>query len=119
MSDLRSKYVNLQNWRQTRKTHLFGNFIFSSVKKKRVPTHFLKSFFFMSSTIGLNLLNFFNFFALKTEKFHFAPKNRARTAKLSLYTNQFSDKKYIEIYTLDVWENFFLQSCKDIHQCCL
>ena len=33
---------------------------------------------------GLNLLNFFNFFACKTEKVHFTPKNRARIAKVSV-----------------------------------
>ena len=57
---------------------------------------------------GLNLLNFFNFFAFKTEKFHLTPENRARTAKLNVpITNRFQREKYIEICTLDMWENFF------------
>ena len=38
----------------------------------------------MGVASGLNLLHFFNFLAFKTEKFHFTPENRARTAKLSV-----------------------------------
>ena len=59
---------------------------------------------------GLNLLNFFNFFAFKTEKVHFTPKNRARIAKLSVPIDS-AVKKYIEICTLDVGK-FFWRSCK-------
>ena len=38
----------------------------------------------MDAASGLKLLNFFNFFAFKTEKVHFTSKNRARIAKLSV-----------------------------------
>ena len=60
----------------------------------------------MSTSISFNLLKFFNFFAFKTEKFHFTPENRARTAQLSVPIDS-AGKKYIEICTLDMWENFF------------
>lgn len=60
----------------------------------------------MGILIGLNLLNFFNFFAFKTEKVHFTDENRARTAKLSVPS--IPREKYIAIMcTLDMWENFF------------
>ena len=70
-----------------RGTHVKPTFfetLYFYVSKKSVPTNFFKSIFFMGTSIGLNLLNFFHFFAFKTKKFHFTPKNRARTAKLSV-----------------------------------
>ena len=36
----------------------------------------------MGAASDFNLIIFLNFFAFKTEKFHFSPKKRARTAKL-------------------------------------
>ena len=63
---------------------LFSKLYTYKCQKKGVPTNFLKSIFFMGTSIGLNLLHFFNFFAFGTEKFHFTPKNRAQTAKLSI-----------------------------------
>ena len=38
----------------------------------------------MGTSIGLNLLNFFNFFAFKMEKFHFSPENRTFNAIIML-----------------------------------
>ena len=47
----------------------------------------------MGAASGLNLLNFFNFFAFKTEKVHFTPKNRSRIVKLRVYTDRPFNKK--------------------------
>ena len=81
MSDLRSKNVDFQNsgLSTIKETPLFSKL--QNKAKKSVPEIFLKSIFFMGTLIGLNLLNFFNFFAFKTEKKNSA-ENRARTAKL-------------------------------------
>ena len=38
----------------------------------------------MGTSIGFDLLKFFNLFVFQTEKFYFTPENRARTAKLSV-----------------------------------
>ena len=40
----------------------------------------------MGTSIGLNLVNFFSFFAFKSEKFHLSLEKRDRTAKLSVPT---------------------------------
>ena len=66
------------------KTPFFRNFIFLSVKKK-VPSNFLKSIFFCGHFNWFNYSDEFSplYFAYKTEKFHFSPKKRARTAKVS------------------------------------
>ena len=61
----------------------------------------------MATSIGLNLLNFFNFIAFETEKFRFKPKNRARTAKLSVPIGSSGKNRSKYLCTLDMWENFF------------
>ena len=63
---------------------IFSKLYILKCQKKSVPTIFFKSIFFMGTSIGLNLLTFFNFFAFKKKKFHFTSENRARTAKLSV-----------------------------------
>ena len=64
----------------------------------------------MGTSIGLNLLNFFNFFAFKTEKVHFTDENRARTAKLSVPINS-AGKIHRNVYFGYVGK-FFWRSCK-------
>ena len=75
------------------------------MSKKSVPANFLKSIFFYGHFNRFKYAKFFQFFSFQTEKFLSTPKNRARTAELSVPID--SAEKYIEICILDVWENFF------------
>ena len=78
------------------KLNIFETLYFEC-QKKSVPSNFLISLFF-------------NFFAFKTEKFHFSPEKRARTARLSVPIDSAVEKTF----KYDVWicEKFFLPKSK-------
>ena len=66
--------------------------------------NFFEKYFFYGHFNRLYMSNFS--IAFKTEKFHFTPENRARTAKRSVPIDS-AGKNNIEICTLVMWEIFF------------
>ena len=99
--------------RGTHKTHFFRNFIFLSAKKS-VPTQFLKSIFFMSTSIYSDKL--LDLFWVKTGKIAFFTRKSGSDSKTKC-TNPFSGKKYIKICTLDMWKNFFGEAVRQLSSC--